>query len=105
MDKQKEFEQKFSEKNIEAVTSNLMNFANQLMPQMQGLGEELQKIKRPKSQKDIMLDGKNVAMSLTVDGRVFVQFACQDDAQGFFDAMQLLNTPKKKTFWQKIFNK
>jgi hypothetical protein len=96
--------------NIGEIKKSLEEGMNVMLPFLQKLGDDQQKLANPKDRKVIKFNGHDVLVSLTIDGRILLQFDTLNDAQQCYDVYDAVSDEKEepveeaRPFW-KIFSK
>lgn len=96
-------DEKESKKITERVENILGDAMKKIAPQFEGMAKEIQKLARPKSKKNIKLNGVNVVLSLVEDGRVVITCSTIDEAQKIYDSE--FKVAAKECWYKKIFKK
>jgi hypothetical protein len=87
--------------NINNIRKSLEDGMNVMLPFLQKMGDEQSKMSQPKDRKTVKFEGKDVLVSLTIDGRIFLQFDTLSDAQKCYDEIDIA----KSSLLEKIFGK
>jgi len=88
---------------LQKITDGIKKTMENLMPNVEKIMNETQKVLLPKSKKDVKINGINCSVSLTTDCRIIVNLPTEDLAKNLYDNIHLIQT--KKSFWSKLFLK
>jgi hypothetical protein len=96
----KKIENVANQMDFNSITDKLKGFQSDMMPKMKAMMEEHQRLSKPKSSKNLMINGKHVVASETLDSRVYIKFSTTEEATEYYASLKDIS--KKETVWQKI---
>ncbi len=84
------------------LIDNQSKFQDAILPMLNKIKEEQEKITKPLKNKNIKIEDKNCVISLIVDGRVIFNFPKIEDGQLFYENFVDLKKNENK-WWYKLF--
>jgi len=85
MDNFDKFRNSFNSLDLDSVKKSMTEAMEKIAPSIEILTNDVNKYNKPKSKKDIKLNGQVVSVKLTTDGQVIISFPTIDDGEVYYN--------------------